>query len=79
MSIFEYNQEAHLKCVRQEGYAEGYAEGKAEAVIELLSELGEVSDEIREKIMNSNDTEQLVKWLKIAAKAETVEQFMKEM
>lgn len=29
MSIFEYNQEAHMKCVRQEGYAEGVADGIA--------------------------------------------------
>ena len=26
MSIFEYNQEAHMECVRQEGYDEGRAE-----------------------------------------------------
>ncbi len=29
MSIFEYNQEAHMKCVRQEGYEAGWSEGHA--------------------------------------------------
>ncbi|MBQ7774554.1 MAG: hypothetical protein IJ379_01410 [Lachnospiraceae bacterium] len=83
MSIFEYNQEAHMKCVRQEGYeigrAEGKAEGKAEDILELLGELGEVSDELREKIFSTNELCQLKNWLKLAAKVESLEQFIKEM
>lgn len=83
MSIFEYNQEAHMKCVHQEAFEEGKAygkaEGKAEDILELLSELGVVSDTIREKILSTGELELLKKWLKLAAKSETIEQFMKEM
>ena len=79
MSIFEYNQEAHMKCVRQESFAEGKAEGKAEDVLELLSDLGPVPNEIREIIVNTGELQLLKRWLKLAAKSETIEQFIKEM
>lgn len=75
MSIFEYNQEAHMKCVHQEAFEEG----KAEDILELLSELGVVTDTIREKILSTSELELLKKWLKLVAKSETIEQFMKEM
>lgn len=79
MSIFEYNEEAHMKCVRQEGYMEGKAEGKAEAILELLEELGDVPEELRARVFNEKDLQQLKNWHKLAAKAESLEQFMKEM
>ena len=66
MSIFEYNQEAHMKCVRQEGYVEGVTDGIAigksqgiaegrsrgiiEGILELLTELGEVPKEFEEEL-----------------------------
>ena len=59
--------------------AEGKAEGKAEDVLELLEELGTVTDELREKIMNETDLKILVKWLKMAAKADSIEQFLQNM
>ena len=59
--------------------AEGKAEGKAEAVIELLEDLGPVSDEVREKIMTEKSLETLRKWHKLAAKAESMEEFLKAM
>ena len=79
MSIFEYNEEAHMKCVRQEGYIEGKAEGKAEDILELLKDLGNIPKELQERILREKDLQQLKRWHKLAAKAETLEQFMKEM
>ncbi len=83
MSIFEYDQDAHMKCVRQEGYedglADGIASGKAEDILELLSDLGNVPKDLYEKIQKEKDLEQLKVWLKLASKAETIEQFIKEM
>ncbi len=83
MSIFEYNQEAHMKCVRQESFAEGKAEGKvegkAEDILDLLTDLGLVPDEVRERIMNTSELELLKRWLKLAVKSESMEQFIKEM
>ena len=59
--------------------AEGKAEGKAEDIIELLEELGSVSEELRTIIMQETDLNVLLKWLKLAAKAESVEQFKQNM
>ena len=55
------------------------AEGKAEAVLEILEELGEVSEEVRKLILEEKDPETLKRWVKSAAKSESVEQFVKEM
>ena len=51
------------------------AEDRAEAVIELLEVLGELSDSLRNCIMEQTDLELLRKWLKVAAKAESIEEF----
>ena len=64
---------------RAEGWKDGRAEGKvadkAEAVIELLEDLGELSDSLRNCIMEQTDLELLRKWHKAAAKAESIEEF----
>ena len=39
MSIFEYNQEAHMECVRKEGYEDGIEVGKANAILASLQSL----------------------------------------
>lgn len=59
--------------------AEGKAEGKAEDVIELLEDLGTISEELREKIMKETDLILLKRWLRTAAKADSIEQFQKNM
>ena len=72
-----------LNKEKAEGKAEGWAQGKAEgrvedraeAVIELLEDLGELSDSLKTCIMEQNDLELLRKWLKIAARAESIEEF----
>ena len=72
-----------FKDERDEGRAEGRAEGlilgKVQDIINLLEELGSIPDEVREKIMAETDTEKLHVWLKLAAKAESMEQFLKNM
>ena len=60
---------------RAEGWKDGRAEGKAEAVIELLEDLGELSDSLRNCIMEQMDLELQKKWLKAAAKAKSIEEF----
>ena len=68
-----------LREERTEGKAEGILLGKAGDVVELLEELGPVSDEVREKIMTEKSLETLGKWHKLAAKAESMEEFLKAM
>ena len=59
------------------GREEGKAEGKAEDVLELLEELGEVPDSVRKLIAEQTDVDVLRRWLKTAAKAQSVEEFEK--
>lgn len=54
------------------------AEGKAEAVLELLLELGTVPQELQDMIMGTANMEKLGVWLKLAAKAESIEQFQEQ-
>lgn len=54
-------------------------EGKAESIIELLEVLGEVSEELQETIMKQKNRNILSIWLKLAAKADSIEQFVNEM
>ena len=68
-----------LRDERAEGGAEGRVEGKAEDVLVLLQEIGPVSDELREKIINEKDMSVLLKWLKLAAKSESVQKFEENM
>ena len=68
-----------LRDERAEGKAEGKSLGIAEATLELLEELAVIPDEVRENILSETDLEKLRKWHKLAAKADSLEQFLKEM
>ncbi|MCD8220674.1 MAG: hypothetical protein LUD07_00505 [Clostridiales bacterium] len=57
----------------------GFTEGRKEAVIELLSELGGIPEDIRSRIMDEEDESVLRKWLRSAAKAESFENFRRNM
>lgn len=58
---------------------EGRKEGKAESILVLLGELGLVPLELSDKIRGENDSEVMTGWLKLAAKAGSLEQFVQEM
>ena len=64
---------------RAEGRAEGRRAGYQDAVLELLSNFGELSEDLRKQILEQEDEEILKKWLLSAARAESVEDFMKKM
>ena len=76
MSIFEYDEELHKRTLIEEGIERGKAEGKAEALLELLEESGDIPNEIRQKILAEKDLETLKKWIKLAAKSESTQQFL---
>ena len=82
MSIFEYNEEEEMKKLR-EGEREiwqrrGKAEGKAESVLEVLEVYGQVPEYVERRILGEKDIEILSAWLKEAAKAESVEDFLEK-
>ena len=66
-----------------EGKAEGIAEGKTEAVLEMLLELmkdlGEIPDELRNRITSEKDLETLKKWHRLAARSESLDEFLEKM
>ena len=68
---------------KAEGKAEGIAEGKTEAVLEMLLELmndlGEIPDELRNRITSEKDLETLNKWLRLAARSESLDEFLEKM
>ncbi|MBD5555666.1 MAG: hypothetical protein HDQ95_10115 [Roseburia sp.] len=83
MSIFEYNEEAHMKSIREEGYDEGEIAGrimgKAEAILELLEDYGQIPQKLRDRICAEKNLDVLKQWLKEAAKAVSLEEFVGKM
>lgn len=77
--------EAHLKAVRDRWAEDEYvrdlgkAEGKAEALLILLSDKGAVPEELSEIILREKSTDKLDNWLKMAAKADSVNEFREKV
>lgn len=59
-------------------WADQKAEGKAEATVDLLEDIGEPTAELKKLIMEQTDLEVLRNWLKLAARAKSIEEFEKE-
>jgi len=78
VSIYEYNEEQHLETVMSEGYEDGLVQGVVKSILDLLEDLGEVSVEVREKIVTQTDMEMLSQWLKHAAKSASLEAFIQK-
>lgn len=68
---FKYN----IVRVFEEERAEVRAEAKVEDILDLLEDINTVPDELRERIMAQKDLDILRKWHRLAARAETVEEF----
>ena len=64
---------------RRAGRIEGRLEGRRESILEVLEEIGTVSDELRERIVQEANMDQLKIWAKLAARVDSIEQFMEEM
>ena len=90
MSIFEYDEEAVRRGIRDEAYAEGEAKGKAEgeakgiaegevrgiakSILLILEKKGSVSEKLRDEILK--EIEILEGWLGKAAVAKSIEDFL---
>ena len=64
---------------RRAGRLEGRLEGRRESILEVLEEIGTVSNELRERIVQEASMDQLKIWAKLAARVDSIEQFMEEM
>ena len=95
VSIYEYNEELHLATVRQEGYEDGLSKGLerglceglergisqgiTQSILKLLEDLGTVPEKVKEMLEKQGDIETLSKWLKLAAKSESLDMFVRRI
>ncbi len=61
------------------GRAEGKTEGKAEDVLFLLGDVGTVAPELSGRVAGEKDEAVLQRWLKLAARVKSVEEFEQAM
>ena len=68
-----------LELMLQDEYREGKAEGMACAIVKVLEASMLVPVDLQKTIMNEKNIDTLDEWLKLAAKATSIEQFIQEM
>ncbi len=68
-----------IKVQREEAKEEGIRLGTVNNILEFLENLGEIPETLKSKIMQEEKPDVLRRWLKLAAKAETVEEFEKKI
>ena len=78
MSIFEYNEEEEMRKHREGEREIWQRRVKAESVLEVLELYGQVPEYVRMRILKEDNIQQLSTWLKEAAKAESLEEFLKK-
>ena len=74
-SFEAYDVQETRRMSREEGRAEGKKEGKAESILNLLEDLAPIPEKLRAYIYQTTDLDLLRSWLKLAAKAESIEEF----
>lgn len=77
MSVLEFNLEKQLKFMKAEGIAEGSKLTLAEGIIEFLEEIGNIPDNVKEVVSTETNLDILKRWNKLAARSESVEEFVK--
>lgn len=81
MEVEYMKMEERERIIRDEGVEFGkqigIINGKIESVLELLEDKGEVPEKVKTEIFAETDLEVLKKWLHLAAKSETIEEFCK--
>lgn len=84
MSIFEYNEEAVRRVIRDEAYGEGEAigiekgeaKGIAKSILLVLEKKGSVPEKLKEEILKEKDIKVLEGWLDMAVAAKDVGEYM---
>lgn len=61
-----------------EGRMEGRAEGRMESLLDILNDLGPISEEFQARLQHI-DEDTLKKWVKLAAKAESIDGFLESI
>ena len=71
LSIFEYDEKAQRRFLREEGRLQGLAEG----IFMLLEDLGEVPEGLRKRILEEENFDILKQVNRLTAHAENLEEF----
>ena len=91
MSIYEYDEELHMRQTREEGREEGWEDGfsqgetsgklteRIETILDFLKDLGTIPEELHQRIMNQKDLSALKQWVKLAAKVDSIEDFQNQI
>lgn len=79
MSIYEYDEELHMRQTREEGWRDGRLTERIETLLEFLSDLGSISEDLHKVILNQKDFNVLKHWVKLAAKANSIEEFQNQI
>ena len=83
MEVEYMKMEERERIIRDEGVEFGkqigIINGKIEDILELLEDKGDVPEKVKAEILAETDPEVLKKWLRLAAKSETIEEFCKEI
>ena len=61
------------------GIQKGIEQGIVESILELLNEIGDIPTHLKETIFNQSNSAILKSWLKIAARANSIEGFTNEI
>ncbi|MCM1468177.1 MAG: Rpn family recombination-promoting nuclease/putative transposase [Alistipes sp.] len=76
----EQGKELGKELGREEGRGQGKAQGKVEEsrniLIDILEQYGKFPEELRKTIEEENDLEKLRSWIRLAAKSDSIEEFM---
>lgn len=78
MLCAEYDYDMDIAVQREESYEDGLLQGRIQDILEILNDKGIVLEELKNIIMKQGNINILKKWLKIAAKVSSVEEFRKE-
>ncbi len=68
-----------LQKVYHDGQREGTALGEAKSILKLLEDYGDISEELQERIFSEHDENILNKWLRLAAKVSSMDEFVAKM
>ena len=94
VSIYEYNEEEHMRMEREDafedgrklgrdegrrlGHDEGLAAGRLENFFDILRDLGKIPPEIAARA-EALDADTLKTWTKLAARADSIEEFLEQI
>ena len=65
-----------MQGIREDVFEQGAIKGRTDSILDLLNEYGVIPEELRQSILQENDLEILKRWHKLAAKVDSIEEFV---